>query len=136
MAPSNRWYPVMQRYLSYIAERVNALGGNASGIVPSPWGAGGVAPLPGPFPGGLATEEFTGKVAGIVYDRFGDFEGFLLITEAGHERAFRATEAEIEQLVRFAWIDRVVISVLVHQGQPERPVSIILRRAPARDGRG
>jgi hypothetical protein len=125
MSPGNRWYPVMQRYLSYIAARVNALGGNAGAITPSPWGAG-----PGPSPGGAETEEFTGKVAGLVYDRFGDFEGFLLLTEGGHERAFRATEADIESLVRFAWRDRVVISVLARRGHPEHPVSIILRRAP------
>lgn len=132
MSPGNRWYPVILRYLSYIAARVNALGGNASGIKPSPWGAGtssgGVQPEPIPI--GLDTEEFTGKVVGVVYDRFGDFEGFLLITESGHEHAFRAREAEIEALVRFAWMDRVVISVLVHKGHPELPVSIILRRAP------
>ena len=134
LSPGSRWYPVLQRYVSYIAARVNALGRNASAITPSPAGVGGagggVQPAPGPI--GLGTAEFTGKVAGIVYDRFGDFEGFILITEAGYERAFHATEAEIEKLVRFAWIDRVVISVLVREGHPERPVSIVLRRAPWR----
>jgi hypothetical protein len=55
-----------------------------------------------------------------------------LLTEAGHNEEFHATEAEIEQLVHFAWIDRVVISVRVHKGRPEIPVTIILRRAPKR----
>jgi hypothetical protein len=43
-------------------------------------------------PGGHEKErlEFTGKVAGIIYDRFGDFEGFLLRTEEGREISFRA----------------------------------------------
>ncbi len=136
MAPTNRWYPVMQRYLSFIAARIHAWGGNPGSIVASPngvifpvgGGGGGGGVLPGPLP--VDDEEFTGKVVGIAYDRFGDFEGFLLFTEAGHEHKFHATEAEIERLVRFAWIDRVVISVLTHKGRPERPVKIILRRAP------
>lgn len=132
LSPSSRWYPVLQRYLSYIGARVDGFGGNSSGITPSPTGVGGAGGgvQPGPWPIGVGMDEFTGKVAGLVYDRFGDFEGFLLITEAGHERAFHASEAEIEALVRFAWIDRVVISVLVREGHPEHPVSIILRRAP------
>jgi hypothetical protein len=132
LSPSSRWYPVLQRYVSYIAARVNALGGNANGITPSPNGVGhsGGGVHPGPEPACFQREESTGKVAGLVYDRFGDFEGFFLITESGHELVFHSTEAEIEELVRFAWIDRVVISVLVREGHPERPVSIILRRAP------
>lgn len=130
LSPSDRWYPVLKRYVSYIAARVNALGGNASGIKPSPNGIAGGGVQPGPGPIALHKEEFTGKIAGIIYDRFGDFEGFFLLTESGHERVFHSTEAEIEALVRFAWIDRVVITVLVRDGHPERPVSIILRRAP------
>jgi hypothetical protein len=122
------------RYVSYLAGRVDAFGGNSSGILPSPTGVpapgGGGHPKPGPV--GFGTEEFTGKVDGLVYNRFGDFEGFHLLTEAGHKEEFHATEAEIEQLVRFAWIDRVVISVRVHKGRPEIPVTIILRRAPQR----
>jgi len=132
LSPGNRWYPVLQRYVCYLAASINAMGGNSSTITPSPVGigpsGGGVHPGPGPI--GHGREEFTGKVTGLVYDRFGDFEGFLLLTEAGHERVFHSAEAEIEALVRFAWIDRVVISVLVREGHPERPVSIILRRAP------
>ena len=44
--------------------------------------------------------------------RFGDFAGFYLLTEHGHERAYRSREAEIESLVRYAWNDRVVITVV------------------------
>jgi hypothetical protein len=84
-------------------------------------------------PCGIKTDEFTGKVEAVIYDRFGDFEGFILLTESGHEHRFNATEAEIEQLVRFAWIDRVVISVVIREGDPKhRPVTILLRRSPSR----
>jgi hypothetical protein len=127
MSPSDRWYPVMERYISYIAARVDGLGGDAGAIPPSPGGY--IGPTPFPLPTG-DTEEYTGKVAGIVFDRFGDFEGFLLLTEAGFERSFRSRETEIEALVRFAWRDRVVISVIVRAGEPHVPVSIVLRWAP------
>jgi hypothetical protein len=131
-APTNRWYPVLQRYVELLGARVDGFGGHAGGIKPSPIGApaGGSLPKPGPGHVGHGEKEFTGKVAGIVYDRFGDFEGFLLVTESGREHAFRARENEIEELVRFAWRDRVVISVIVRDHRPEHPVSIVLRRIP------
>ena len=123
LAPASRWYPVLERYLGYLAERVNAFGGNAGAIQPSPTGAG---PVTGPRPAGL--DERTGKVTGVCYDRFGDFEGFLLETESGHERAYRAREAALEKQVRFAWLDRAVITVISRDGQPDVPVTVILRR--------
>ncbi|RDS84269.1 hypothetical protein [Dyella psychrodurans] len=129
LSPTDRWYPVLQRYLSYIAGRVTAFGGNPITILPSPTGV--------PQPVGIGehhhrheAEEFTGKVEGLLYDRFGDFEGFLLRTEHGHEHRFHATEHEIEERVHYAWTDRIVISVRVHKDHPSIPVSIILRRRP------
>ena len=83
---------------------------------------------PGPPP--EHPSEFTGKVNGIIYDRFGDFEGFILLTESGHERSFRAREHEIEKLVQRAWIERIVITVVVRPSEPHHPTSIVLRRAP------
>jgi hypothetical protein len=65
-----------------------------------------------------------------VYDRFGDFEGFRLLTEEGHERCFASREGEIEALARYAWVERIVITVVSEAHEPERPVRIILRRAP------
>src|SRR6185369_2093900 len=44
MAPANRWYPVLKRYISYLAARVDGLGGNSDSILPSP---NGVPPRPG-----------------------------------------------------------------------------------------
>src|SRR5271169_6539404 len=85
LSPSSRWYPVLQRHLSYIGARVDAFGGNATTIRPSPTGVPAPSGQPGP---GLGTDELTGKVAALIYDRFGDFEGFLLMTEGGSEHAF------------------------------------------------
>ncbi|MGA8875874.1 MAG: hypothetical protein WB555_10085 [Candidatus Korobacteraceae bacterium] len=123
----NRWYPVLLRWISYLSDRINGMGGNASGIPPSPTGY----QPPSKGPGKHAPEHgCTGKVNGVVYDRFGDFEGFHLLTEEGHERRYFSREAEIEDLVRYAWAERVVIRVLSETHAPEVPVRIILLRVP------
>ena len=133
LAPGDRWYRVLQRYLTYVAGRIVGFGGDPTTILPSPTGI----PLPAGSGGGggvhhhtHGAEEFTGKVEGLLYDRFGDFEGFLLRTEHGHEHRFHATERAIEERVREAWEDRIVISVRVHRHHPSIPVSIVLRRLP------
>jgi hypothetical protein len=125
MSATNRWYPVLQRYIAYISARVDGMGGDAAAIPPSLLGA------PARAEGHSEKwEESTGKVSGLVYDRFGDFEGFLLVTEEGHERRFWSREREIEELVDRAWKERMVISVFAHRREDWLPVSIILRRAP------
>jgi hypothetical protein len=123
MSPKNRWYSVLERYVSYVEARVLGLGCNPASIPPSPDGYVPYVPVEEIY-------EYTGKVSGIVFDRFGDFEGFLLMTESGIEHSFRSMEEEIEALARFAWEDRVVISVVVSACDPKIPVSIVLRRAP------
>jgi hypothetical protein len=131
MAPSNRWYPVLQRYIAYVAARVKGLGGNPATINPSQYGTANQGKGLGiVIPCHRNDFEYTGKVSGLRYDRFGDFKGFLLITEAGHERAFHSHEREIEELVRTAWAERMLISVLVHREAPHWPASIVLRRTP------
>ncbi len=143
MSPSNRWYPVLQRYVGLIEGRVKGVGGNPATITPSQWGIWGTpghgkgdqtqppgGPHPPHHPGHKHFCEHTGKVEGLIFDRFGDFEGFLLRDECGEERCFRSRESEIEALVRFAWEGRVVISVLTKEDEPEIPARIILRRAP------
>jgi hypothetical protein len=126
LVPSNRWVPVLKRYIEFSEGRIKGLGGNPHTIEPSPWGAKGGPPT-------IIIEkphEDTGKVVGIVYDRLGDFEGFRLLTEKGDERAFNSRESKIEELVRFAWRDRVVIQVWTVLSHPHVPTEIILLRMP------
>jgi hypothetical protein len=129
MSPLNRWYLVLDRYVSYVAARVDGLGGNAESIPPSLSGApdhrGDHHP---PHRG--ECRDYTGKVVGVVYDRFGDFEGFLLRTESGDEHRFRGCEHPVEDLVRRAWAERWVIRVTVQRSHPHWPSSITLLRAP------
>jgi len=79
---------------------------------------------------GPGEEGVTGKVAGLVFDRFGDFEGFLLADLHGGERKFESREKEIEHVVSRAWAERVTTTVLVRDKEPRHPVLIILRGPP------
>ncbi|OUL74057.1 S53 family peptidase [Paraburkholderia hospita] len=128
MKPSNRWIPVLNRFIEQIEGRVKGLGGNPGAIEASPWGTYGPPKDIGHSHGSHC--EVTGKVDGVVYDRFGDFEGFCILTEEGHEHTYRTREAEIEALARYAWLERVVIKVVTESQCPNIPVRIILLRAP------
>jgi hypothetical protein len=105
----NRWYPVIQRYLSQVAGRVKAFGGEGDGRE--------------------ERTRFEGKVAGICFDRFGDFKGFWLDTEDG-KRSFRSREKAVEELVREAWAERIAIIVIVEREDSHEPLSIVLLRPP------
>jgi hypothetical protein len=138
----NRWYPVFERYVGVIGDRVKALGGDPTKIRPSPDGSGvhpepHTGPKPTPRPGSEVTVRFTGKVDGIVYDRFGDFEGFVLETEDG-PRHFKCREPELENVLTRAWNGRVRTAVIVEADSEERPQEIILYAPPApfRNGDG
>jgi hypothetical protein len=122
---NNRWHPVMRRYIARVSGLVSRLGGNPGAIPPSQTGvATGSKPAP------VKRREYTGKITGLAFDRFGDFEGFLLLTEAGEELSFLAREQAIEGRVREAWGDRMVISVFVEPPDLRSPVLILFRRAP------
>jgi hypothetical protein len=126
----SRWYPVLQRYIDQIGGRVRGFGGDPGKILPSPTGD-----VPDSryqhcdYHDHGRRSQFTGKVVGIVYDRFGDFTGFLLLTEAGREMEFFAREHAVEHLVQRAWRKRILITVFVHESRPTYPAWIVLRQA-------
>jgi kumamolisin len=125
--PANRWYPVMLRYVEQLAARVSGLGGNPTTIPPTgtgTWpGFGGHGPhLPPP--------SFSGKIDGIVYDHFGDFEAFILETRAGERHRFESHEARVHDLVQRARVHRIFMTVVVRHDRPQCPIEIILHGAP------
>jgi len=69
---------------------------------------------------------FTGKVNGLIFDRFGDFDGFLLFTEHGQEETFESREAAVYRVVERAWQERILITVFVGRRHRHRPESIVL----------
>jgi hypothetical protein len=124
--PNDRWYPVFIRYLEQLAGRVDALGGDANSVPATPTGI---------WPGLFGHKHhrhssFTGKVDGIVYDRFGDFQAFILVTLEGERRRFESYETRVLRLVERAWEERILTTVVVHRDHPERLLEILLHGAP------
>jgi hypothetical protein len=128
---SDRWYPVFQRFVNQIGDRVSGFGGNPNTVLPSPTGGGEHQPghKHKPAKEDAGRVSFIGKVTEIIYDRFGDFEGFVLDTEDGNHR-FTAREPEIERVVNRAWSERIVTSVFVALDAPHRPEEIALHCPP------
>jgi hypothetical protein len=125
MPQTSRWHRVLSRYVGYRAEKVDALGGDAAKIPPSlhgrpTWSTG--------KPRRDDDVEFTGKVATVHYDSFGDFSGFTVRTDDDGEHSFESRERAVERVVRDAWEERATISVVVDRDRPRRPEAIILRR--------
>jgi hypothetical protein len=124
--PQSRWYPVMQRYIVQLAGRVTGFGGNPAGILPSP--TGNVSGLPSHI--GKHHHEVTGKVSGLVFDHFGDFEGFMLETQFGEMQHFRSREHRVKELLLDAMEARTWVSVLREHERDDQVRAIILRVPP------
>ncbi|HEY4111887.1 sialidase family protein [Puia sp.] len=130
----SRWYPVFQRYLKVIGDRVTSFGGNPAHILPDPTG-NSQGKLPGghhkpPHHGGdKDLYEFTGKVVRLLYDFFGDFDGFYLENREG-EHKFHRRERDVEQLILRCWRERLRLTVTVDKENPHRPLSFIVHQPP------
>jgi hypothetical protein len=110
MASTNRWYLVLQRYISYLSGRVEGLGGDPNAIPPSPDGA------PVKDSGLQDLLSFTGKVVEVIYDCFGAFEGFVLRV-CCCTRAFRSRDCAIAEIVLRACKERLLLTVYVERGR-------------------
>ena len=132
----NRWYPVMQRYLRQVAGRVKALGGGDG------YPAGGrgdhdhrhphdedQGPLRDEPKRGEERLHFEGKIAGIRFDNFGDFEGFWLQTREGR-REFSTRERDMKEVVTKAWRERIAVVVITEASEPHEPHSLVYLRVP------
>ncbi len=135
--PANRWYPVFLRYVDQLAGRVSGLGGDPSkipptgtGIWPGLGGHGHRPHLPVAHPHQYHHLSFHGKIAGVVYDHFGDFEAFILETREGERHRFESHEAQVHTLVQRAWAHRIFTTIVVRHNHPKRPLEIILHGAP------
>jgi len=138
--PTNRWYPVMLRYVEQLAGRVKGLGGDPSQIPPTGngiWPGLGGHPHPVPVHRGHPgdhdhhrSDSFTGKIQGIAYDHFGDFEAFILETLEGVRHRFESRELHVLQLVQRAWAHRITTTVVVRHDRPRHAFEIILHGAP------
>jgi hypothetical protein len=71
----------------------------------------------------------TGKITSLIFDRFGDFEGFALETDEGHRR-FESRQRDVEILLERAWKERLRVTVIVERDHPRHPVSILVLQPP------
>jgi hypothetical protein len=128
----NRWHPVFGRYLEGIAGRVTSFGGDPTEIEPSPTGDGRRT-HPRHEPRAL-THGITGKITGLIFDHFGDFEGFVLDTPE-REYRFLSREGDVAELAERAWRERLRLTVWVEDDHdPCRPLRIVIRQPPASFG--
>jgi hypothetical protein len=78
-----------------------------------------------------AVEDYTGKITGLVFDRFGDFNGFEMETHENGRKKFRGNEGQFAKLVERAWKERVKVTVVTEKDEPEEPKEIIFRLSSA-----
>ena len=141
----SRWFPVFQRYLAQLAERVAEMGGNPVQVLPSPTGhwrehGGGKGRGEGHGAGrghrrgeDCDALEFTGKITALIHDRFGDFEGFLLEQRRSGEIArFRSRQLGIAEVAERAWQWQTTVSVFADRERREVPAAIVLREDTTR----
>jgi hypothetical protein len=119
-----RWYPtlsIFERYLSEVGDRVRALGGNPDAIGPSPTG--------GREPNRPEEEDErpreVGKISELIYDCFGDFEGFSLET-CSDRHVFRSCEKAMEEVALRACKERMKVTVVADPNDRHRPLRFIL----------
>jgi hypothetical protein len=122
----DRWYPVFARYIGILAVQITALGGDPSRIRPSPSGVWNDAYRP--------PQEHccgvVGKIEGLIFDHFGDFEGFILKTEDDCRIHFYSREGPLKRVVERAWSERLRVTVIPEDKDERHPRRIILHPTP------
>jgi murein tripeptide amidase MpaA len=104
---ADSWHPVFVRYIAQLGDQIKGLGVDPGLIPPS-------ADDPG-IPGRPHEREYdcyTGKVSEIIFNCFGDFEGFVLET-CGECQRFKTTEKGIKDLLLRACKERLLVTVCV-----------------------
>jgi hypothetical protein len=121
MSPGSRWHPVLKRYIQFISDRVAGLGGNPDAIPANPKGA----PLPTARPCDDLVE-LRGKVMEVIFDCFGDLEGFVL-DECCGVLAIKTRERELGRIAIMACKERLAVSVFVERHNRSKLHRLVIR---------
>jgi hypothetical protein len=98
----SRWAPVLERYIKYSSERLDAIGGNAASVPASLTWKPTFTGEEGGGSGGHGHErQVCGKVVEVLFDCHGHFEGFVL-DECCERRVIRSREKGVADLVLMA----------------------------------
>jgi hypothetical protein len=118
---TNRWHPVLTRYIDYIAGRVAGLGGDPDTIQPSPTGV----PVRGKEPFGDGIER-SGRVEKIVFDCHGRIEEFV-IAGCCDRHTYLTRDQDLAELILRARRERLDLTVVSHRHHPHAVLRIIVR---------
>jgi hypothetical protein len=109
LSPSNRWVPVLERYIKYCSARLDGIGGDSSQVPASlTW----APPPPGEGTKGHEPQrhELCGKVVEVLFDCHGGFDGFVL-DDCCERRHLESRERGIGDLVVRACRENLTICV-------------------------
>jgi hypothetical protein len=144
LSRKSRFYKTMRYYLEALVQKIQALGGDPYTVPPTPTG---LIPLPGHgdhdcdkggdtdcdknhdgaglhgHPHG-EHESWTGKVCGLKFDHFGEFEGFTVLTKHGTHHDFYSRAEAIYERVRDAWDERCSVTVYTDRLRPHHVYQI------------
>ena len=135
----DRNYLTFQRYVELYAERVAELGGDPDRIPASATGTwpggpgqrGGTRSHQQPGSGHhRGRDERWGKVEALIFDHFGDFEGFVLETDEAERLTFFSRQEGIQVLVTEAMGARLRVSVIPESHDPFLVHQILLHQTP------
>jgi murein tripeptide amidase MpaA len=118
---TDSWHAVFDRYIDQISQKVKALGGDPDLIEAS-------ADDPGTQDHDITGEWYTGKIAEVIFDCFGDFEGFILRT-CEERFYFRSAEKNVQELVMKACKERLLLSVCVTESDKIRKIVVLSGRS-------
>ena len=147
----SRWRPIFVRHLGGLGQQVSARGGDPAKIPATGDGVwpGGPGSAPGLGDRGKAQpghgegpelgrhhdrNGIAGKIFGLVFDHFGDFEGFILETDSAERVHFYSRESNLREVVERAWADRLRVTVYRYDEDGRRPRRIVLYYTPDRLG--
>ncbi|HET6248265.1 MAG TPA: InlB B-repeat-containing protein [Tepidisphaeraceae bacterium] len=116
LSPSDRWLPVLDRYIAYCSARYNAVGGDAAQVPPSlTWVPPGVrGAKDGSAAGKPAERVRCGHVAEVLFDCHGSFSGFVL-DDCCARQSFATRERGIGNLVLLACREQLRLCVTIDE---------------------
>jgi hypothetical protein len=131
----NRWYAVMHRYLQQVTAKFDALGGKPDHDHDHDQDREHEHVHDRDRDRDREHEHerdherrvLEGKIAGVRFDTFGDFDGFLLKTPHG-EHEFFTRERDMETTVKEAWRQQIAVRVIANEHTPHEPTAIIFLR--------
>ena len=107
LSPGSRWAPVLERYIKYSSARLAGVGEDPSQVPPSlTW----TPPLPGQVDHEPPARELCGKVAEVLFDCHGGFEGFVL-DDCCERRRIETRERGVAELVLRACHQNLTVCV-------------------------